>query len=320
MDNLVVHNELVPAVVDNQSTDAAAALVVGIADALEQAALVEDRQTLLDIAGLRHGDDAAILTHVNDTVRQEHGPTHGLHHHGRRRVGDNARILPELASEEVHTQVPVLTGLARDRDPNDLSRVALQDQDITQTNKVSRDGDGVGRVGATRADDTDLLPDTGGARRTLDHLVPHTIMVVMREGVQKAVGRTLNTAAEGVVVAVVVVVTHLASRSFFAGDFPPNSDFFLRLTRLFVGVDAVAVAHRVGARLVGLLGLVDGGLVVGLNATAILAFSDVDLRLEWIGVVDLAALLVGDSRLAFFVAIGKLAIRMRRELSRSIYQ
>lgn len=301
MDNLVVHNQLVATMVHNQCANAAAAIIVGIADALEQAALVEDGQTLLDIASLGHGDDAAILTHVNDAVRQEHRPTHGLHHHGRRWVGDDARVLPELASEEVHTQIPVLTSLARDRDPDDLRRVALEDQDVAQTDKVSRNGDRVGRVGATRADHTDFLPNAGGTRGTLDHLIPVAIMM-MRERVQEAVGGALNTAAEGVVVAVVVVVTHLASRCFFAGDFSPDSNF-LSLTGLLVGIDAVTVTHGMSARLVGLLRLVKAGLVVGLNATAILAFSDINLRLEWIGVVDGAALLVADRRLAFLVAV-----------------
>lgn len=38
------------------------------------------------------------------------------------------------------------------------------------------------------------------------------VMAVMMEGMQNAVGSTLDTAAEGVVVTVVVVVAHFARR------------------------------------------------------------------------------------------------------------
>jgi len=145
VNDLEVNSELNTIVVDDEDADAAATIVKGLSQTLEQTALVKDRKTLLDIAGLGHGDDAAILTDVENTVLLEHGAEHVLDHDGGGRVGDEGGLLMELLGEQVHTQVAVLTGLGGGGDADDLARAALKDQEIANADVVAGDGDGVGR-------------------------------------------------------------------------------------------------------------------------------------------------------------------------------
>ena len=215
MNDLVVNDQLAATVVDDQSADAATALSVGVTDATEEVTLGDDGQALADVTGLGHGDNG-VVNQVEDTVGLVDGAKHGLDDHGGRRVGDEARLLLELAGEQVDTQVAVLAGLGGDGDPDDLAGTALQDQDVADADEVAGDGDGVcGRgAGATGFDNTDILTDTV-AEASWTTLVSNNFLVivvaVVMEGMHDAVGSTPNTAAEGVVVTLVVVVSHLAS-------------------------------------------------------------------------------------------------------------
>jgi hypothetical protein len=55
---------------------------------VEQLALVKNGKTLLDITSLGHGDDATIITNVQDTVLLEDRTDHVLNNHGWRWVAD----------------------------------------------------------------------------------------------------------------------------------------------------------------------------------------------------------------------------------------
>lgn len=145
MDDLVVDGHLEALVVDDQDADAATAVVEGLSQALEEVALVKDRETLLDVSALGHGDDTAILTNVENTVLLEDRAEHVLDNDGRGRVGDEAGLLMELLGEEVNTEVAVLASLGRGGDADDLARAALEDQEIADADVVARDGDSVGR-------------------------------------------------------------------------------------------------------------------------------------------------------------------------------
>ena len=78
----------------------------------------------------------------------EDGSEHGLNDNGRAWVRDERRLLMQLLGEEVDSQVAVLTGSRRGADTDDLARTTLQDQEVTETDVVRRDGDGVGSRGA----------------------------------------------------------------------------------------------------------------------------------------------------------------------------
>jgi microcystin degradation protein MlrC len=144
VDNLVVDSHLHTVVVDDEDTDAASAVVERLCQAVEESALVEDGEALLDVTRLSHGNNATVLTDVKNTVLLEDRAEHVLDNDGGSRVGDEAGLLMELLGEEVNTEVAVLASLRRGGDADDLARAALEDQEIANADVVARDGDGVG--------------------------------------------------------------------------------------------------------------------------------------------------------------------------------
>jgi hypothetical protein len=144
VDNLVVDSHLHTVIVDDEDADAATAVVKGLCQAGEETRLVKDGKTLLDVTTLGHGDNATVLTDVENTVLLEDRTKHVLNNDGRGRVGDEAGLLMELLGEEVNTEVAVLASLGGGGDADDLARAALKDQEIANADVVAGDGDGVG--------------------------------------------------------------------------------------------------------------------------------------------------------------------------------
>jgi hypothetical protein len=149
VDDLHVDSHLTTMVADDEDTDAATARLERLLQTGPQVALVNDRQVLLDVTSLGHGDNGAVL-HVKDTVLLEDGAEHGLDDDAGCRVGDERRLLVQLLGEEVDTKVAVLAGSRRGGDADDLAGAALQDEDVTQADVVAWDGDGVGGVRVLR--------------------------------------------------------------------------------------------------------------------------------------------------------------------------
>jgi len=178
VDNLHVNSHLAAVVGDDKDTDGAAARLESLLEAGPEVALINDREVLLDIAGLGHGNDGTIL-HVKDAVLLEDRAEHGLDDDAGGGVGDEGRLLMELLGEEINTKVAVLASGSRGRDADDLAGAALEDEDVAKTDVMAGDGDGVG---------SGLGLDTGGAG---------------------------NLSAGGV--SVLVVVTHFGFGSFGAG-------------------------------------------------------------------------------------------------------
>ena len=144
MDDLVVDSHLETIVVDDEDTDGAAAVVEGLGKARGEAALVKDGKTLLDVAGLGHGNNATVFTDVENAVLLEDRAEHVLDNDRGSGVGDEAGLLVELLGEEVNTEVTVLASLRGGGDADDLARAALEDQEIADADVVAGDGDGVG--------------------------------------------------------------------------------------------------------------------------------------------------------------------------------
>ena len=151
MDDLHVNGELTSTVVEDEDTNGATARLESAAEAGVEVGLVNDRETLLDVTSLGHGNDLTLL-HVEDTVLLEDRAEHGLNDNTGGRVGDERGLLVKLLGEEVDTKVAVLTGSRGGRDADDLAGAALEHQEITQTDVVAWDADGVGNTvsGGTR--------------------------------------------------------------------------------------------------------------------------------------------------------------------------
>lgn len=306
VNDLVVDNELTTTVVDNEGTDRATAVRESVTDALEQAALRDDRQALFDVSGLGHGDDAGVVTEVQDAVGLIDGAEHGLHHDGGRGVGDEAGLLLQLAGEEVNAQVAVLASLRRHRDTDHLAGTALQDEDVADADEVARDRDGLaGRATVARLDDADLLADAIAVARRAAPLTHHgllaVVVVLVVEGMQDVVSGTLHAAAERVVVALVVVVTHLASwggvadgggfgdLDFGRGGVAGAGGLVGPIVRDVDGLGLVALGRGYGLRLAVVR---DVDFVGGRGPTTVLSLSEVKLVLEGL-VVDRCLGVVG---------------------------
>ena len=209
MDNLHIDSHLAAVVGDDQDADGTAARLKGLLEATPEVALVDDRQVLLDIAGLGHGDDGTIIAHVEDAVLLEDRAEHGLNDDARCRVGDERGLLMELLGEEVDTQVAVLAGGSRSRDADDLAGAALEDQDVAEADVVARDGDGVGGAGSLAR---------GGSATGLTDLNAGSVAFRMGNLVSQLVQTLLQTIAEGVVAAwgkgagVSMILTHTLIR------------------------------------------------------------------------------------------------------------
>ena len=190
MDDLHVNGELLAVVVEDEDTDAAAARLEGLGETGVQVGLVNHGQALLDVAGLGHAGDVAILE-VEDAVLLEDRAEHGLDDNAGGRVGDEGGLLVQLLGEKVDTEVAVLAGGRRGGDADHLAGAALEHQEVAEADVVARDGDRVGEVGLARV---------AGTRAGSLHIDIDVVVVLMAAGVHDAVGQLVDAVAEGVVV------------------------------------------------------------------------------------------------------------------------
>jgi hypothetical protein len=190
VDNLHVDGHLTTIVGDDEDTNAAAARLESLLEAVPETALVNDGQVLLDVTSLGHGDDGALL-HVKDAVLLEDRAEHGLDNNAGGGVGDEGRLLMKLLGEEVDTEVTVLAGGSRGRDADDLAGATLEDEDITKANVVAGDGHGVGGVDILRRRHSRSTAGLTG----LGHLD-----AVMAFGVQDTVSKLVESMTERVIV------------------------------------------------------------------------------------------------------------------------
>lgn len=206
MNNLVIHRQLPALVVNDKDPHATTTVVERALDPPQQVILVQDRQALNNVTSLRHSNQSAALSDIQDTVLLEDGPKHVLNHNARAGVGLEATLLVQFLCEEVDTKVAVLAGVLGGSDADDLAGPALEDHEVANADVVARDGDRVRRHAAVDVADglTHLGPagcgDGDFAVFDDDFLdaVAVVVMVVVAavDGVQDAVGGALDSVAE----------------------------------------------------------------------------------------------------------------------------
>lgn len=135
---------------DNQNANRSGAMAKGLLQLRPEIALINNLEALLDLPGLGHGNELAIVTNVNQTVLLEDRAKKGVKDHRRGRVRDNTRLLVKLLSEKVNTKISVLAGLSTGGDTNDLARTVLQDHKVTNADVVTGDSKGTLRLGVSR--------------------------------------------------------------------------------------------------------------------------------------------------------------------------
>ncbi len=231
MDDLIINCQFTASIVDYQDTNTTSTVGEGVVKPGPQTTLVNDWKTLLDIAGLGHCNNATVVTNVEDTILLENRTEHALDDDRRRRVRHEARLLMELLGEEIDSKVAMLTSLSRSGDTNDLARTALNDQQIANADMVAGNGNGVG-PSATLNEADALTHALTHARWTTvffinDNLLTLVTVMVRMEGMKDAIGGSLKSVTNGVVVTFVVVVTHLGSLAvwWIDGGFGFESDF-----------------------------------------------------------------------------------------------
>jgi hypothetical protein len=206
VDDLHVNGELTAAVVEDQDTDTAAARLKGVGQARVEVGLVNDGQVGLDVTGLSHGDDVAVL-HVKNAVLLEDGAKHSLHNHAGGGVGDERGLLVQLLGEEVDTKVAVLAGGARGGDADHLAGAALEHQEVTHADVVARNGHRVGNIARASTSTGRGAGGSGaGALLAVDIYVDVSLIAT---GFGDPISELVDSLTERVVVAVLVVVTHL---------------------------------------------------------------------------------------------------------------
>ena len=206
VDDLVVDSKLTSAVVDDHNPHTAPTVSKGVIQLVPEGTLVNDGQGLNDVAGLGHGNNAAVVD-VENAILLEDGPEHGLHIDRGGRVAHEAGLFLQLLGEEINPQIAVLAGLSRSRDTDDLARTALEHNEVANTNMVGGDRHGAGSDASGTLNEAIVLAGRLLAV-TLDNSHLFTLVATAMDRMQEAVGGTLDAATEGVVAAFVVVVAH----------------------------------------------------------------------------------------------------------------
>jgi len=222
--DLVVDSELLSTVGNDEDADGAGTTAKGLLQAGPEVTLVDNLETLLNLAGLGHGDELTVIADVDETVLLEDGAKQGVEDHGRRGVRDNARLLVELLGEQVNTEVTVLTGLGRGGDADDLARTVLKDDKVANADVVAGDGEGRGLSSMDRADVGSTRLVLLGVLGLVDNVGDRVVVVVVTLAGTGVGTRVL------VVVAVGIVLAHFDGR--FVGDGRDGRDGLERLDGL----------------------------------------------------------------------------------------
>ena len=186
----------------------------------------------------------------------------------------------ELLREEVYSEIAVLASLSRCGDTNDLAGTALKHQKVTNTDVVTRDGDGL-RSPSPSLDITNILrhsfTDAGRTTLALLFLNDYLLTLVLGcERMENAVGCFLEAVTERVIVSLVVVVSHSWFAFFFENYFGFDA-FFSRV--MMRSTFKFNVVSRVNASAVFTLSDIDLFVTVGnldVNVgTAVVTLSDI---------------------------------------------
>lgn len=144
MHMLEVDGQLLSVVTDDQAPNSTRPFSESFLHLVDEIALINHLQALLDLTSLGHANEPSIITDINEPILLEDWSQEGMENNGWRWVRNNTWLLVELLGEEVHTEVSVLTGLSGGGDTDDLARTVLEYDQVTNANMVARDSEGSG--------------------------------------------------------------------------------------------------------------------------------------------------------------------------------
>jgi hypothetical protein len=141
VDLLEVNDELLVTIADDEDTNGTRAASESLVDLLVEVTLGNDGDASLDLADVGLDVERSILTGLDDLVLLEGWGQHGVEDHGWRWVADNADFLNQAVGEKVNTEVSVLASGSGGCDADDLAWALLEDDQVTDTDVVARDGE-----------------------------------------------------------------------------------------------------------------------------------------------------------------------------------
>lgn len=119
----------------------------------------------------------------------------------------------QLLGEEINSEIAVLARLRRRRDADDLAWTTLQNQEIANADMVAWDGDGIGDATALDVATGGLTTGSRHGNLAIFHdnvfFAISAVMSASVDRVEDAVGCAVKTVTKGVVMAVLVVVSHV---------------------------------------------------------------------------------------------------------------
>lgn len=203
-----------------------------------------------------------------------------------------------MTGEEIHTKIAVLTCLGRDGDTDDLTGTTLQEKNVSDADEMALNWNTAAGEAWFHKANTGIIGTTGGSAASLfsddDLVIAATttmVMMVVAEGMHNAIGGALYSAAEAVVLSVVVVVTHVS----FGGLV--ECDALLCYSGFGVGTSTFVF-----------------DVVGGLRSTTVVSLGDVELRFKSAvvglasGVIDVDVIVVVAAATDVDVDIGGLVL------------
>lgn len=145
VDGLHVNGDLTTTIGNDHDADATTSTFEGLLKTGPEVGLVQNGNGLLDITGLGHGNNRVVLE-IKNTVLLEDWSQHSLDDDTWAWVGDERGLFIQLSGEEVDTQVTVLASGSGGGDTDNLAGTSLEHQEVTHTDVVARNGNGVGRL------------------------------------------------------------------------------------------------------------------------------------------------------------------------------
>jgi len=152
----------------------------------------------------------------------------------------------------------MLACCGRSCDTDDLARTALKNQEIAEADVVAGDGDRVGCVAWLGRDTSSRSTFAATANGDVDFF---TVVMATREGVSDTLSSSVETMAQGVIVTIFIVVTHVARR----------------INSLFRYADFFAAGGTKVRRINSSTGCAELFTVIWLKTRSVVTFSDVNL-------------------------------------------
>jgi hypothetical protein len=149
VNNLIVNSQFLSVIRDDQDANGSRTMTESLLQLAPEMALVNNLETLLDLTGLGHGNELAIITNVDKTILLKDRAEQGVENHWRRGMRNNARFFMKLLGEKVNTKVSVLAGLGAGGNTNDLARTVLENHEIANADVMTRDGEGALGLGVS---------------------------------------------------------------------------------------------------------------------------------------------------------------------------